>query len=214
MKRSAVSAPAWRSWHEKAASCHRRVLAQGIWPICRHNCPCFLALTVLAYIVGRLFPDVPVTIIRTFNESIADAGIIRDDGSFSALALFGNNLRAMVMTVLYGFIPFLYLPALSLGLNAAIIGMLAALMDGQWLLLLAGLVPHGIFEVPALLLSLAAGLCLCRNINRYIRCNEKGMMKPLLLDLLRVVGLLVVPLLALAAVMEAYVTPLAMQLFM
>jgi uncharacterized membrane protein SpoIIM required for sporulation len=29
-----------------------------------------------------------------------------------------------------------------------------------------------------------------------------------------VVGLLVVPLLALAAVMEAYVTPLAMQLFM
>ena len=80
--------------------------------------------------------------------------------------------------------------------------------------LLAGLVPHGIFEVPALLLSLAAGLCLCRNINRYIRCNEKGMMKPLLLDLLRVVGLLVVPLLALAAVMEAYVTPLAMQLFM
>ena len=165
----------------------------------------FLALTVLAYIVGRLVPDVPVTIIRTFNESIADAGIIRDDGSFSALALFGNNLRAMVMTVLYGFIPFLYLPALSLGLNAAIIGMLAALMDGQWLLL---------FEVPALLLSLAAGLCLCRNINRYIRCNEKGMMKPLLLDLLRVVGLLVVPLLALAAVMEAYVTPLAMQLFM
>ena len=143
----------------------------------------FLALTVLAYIIGRLFPDVPVTIIRTFNESIADAGIIRDDGSFSALALFGNNLRAMVMTVLYGFIPFLYLPALSLGLNAAIIGM-------------------------------AAGLCLCRNINRYIRCNEKGMMKPLLLDLLRVVGLLVVPLLALAAVMEAYVTPLAMQLFM
>ena len=169
----------------------------------------FLALTVLAYIVGRLVPNVPVTIIRTFNESIADAGIIRDDGSFSALALFGNNLRAMVMTVLYGFIPFLYLPALSLGLNAAIIG-----MDGQWLLLLAGLVPHGIFEIPALLLSLAAGLCLCRNINRYIRCNEKGMMKPLLLDLLRVVGLLVVPLLALAAVMEAYVTPLAMQLFM
>ena len=174
----------------------------------------FLALTVLAYIVGRLVPNVPVTIIRTINESIADAGIIRDDGSFSALALFGNNLRAMVMTVLYGFIPFLYLPALSLGLNAAIIGMLAALIDGQWLLLLAGLVPHGIFEIPALLLSLAAGLCLCRNINRYIRCNEKGMMKPLLLDLLRVVGLLVVPLLALAAVMEAYVTPLAMQLFM
>lgn len=174
----------------------------------------FLALTVLAFIIGRIFPDVPVTVIRTFNENIADAGIVRDDGSFNALGLFGNNLRAMVMTVLYGFIPFLYLPALSLGLNAAIIGMLASLMDGQWLLLAAGLVPHGIFEIPALLLSLSSGLCLCKNIDRYIRRNEKGMMKPLLLELFRVMGLLVVPLLALAAVMEAYVTPLAMQFFM
>ena len=31
----------------------------------------FLALTVLAYIIGRLFPNVPVTIIRTFNETMA-----------------------------------------------------------------------------------------------------------------------------------------------
>ena len=65
-----------------------------------------------------------------------------------------------------------------------------------------------------LVLSLAAGLCLCRNINVYIRKNEKGIMKPLLLNILRVVVLLVVPLLVLAAVAETYVTPALMQLFM
>ena len=166
----------------------------------------FLVLLVLAYIAGRLFPDIPASVISAFNEDIAGSGIVQEDGSFNVLALFTNNLRAMLLGVLYGFIPFLYLPALALGVNAAILGMLASLIDGQWLLLAAGILPHGIFELPALFLSLAAGLCLCKNINVYIRKNEKGVMKPLLLNILRVVVLLVLPLLVIAAVMETYVT--------
>ena len=134
----------------------------------------FLVLVVLAYIAGRLFPDIPVTVIGAFNEVVAGSGIVQEDGSFDVLALFGNNLRAMVLSILYGFIPFLYLPALSMGVNAAIIGMLAAMIDGQWLLLAAGILPHGIFELPALFLSLAAGLCLCRNINVYIKGHHEA----------------------------------------
>lgn len=174
----------------------------------------FLVLVVLSYIAGRLFPEIPAAILTYFNEVVADSGIVRDDGSFSALALFGNNLRAMVLSTLYGFIPFLYLPALSMGVNAILLGMVASSVNGQWLLLAAGILPHGIFELPALCLSLAAGLCLCQNINRYIRKNEKGLMKPLLLNILRVTGLVVIPLLVVAAIMESYVTPAVMQLFM
>lgn len=174
----------------------------------------FLVLVVLSYIAGRLFPEIPAAILTYFNEIVADSGIVRDDGSFSALALFGNNLRAMVVSTLYGFIPFLYLPALSMGVNAILLGMVASSVNGQWLLLAAGILPHGIFELPALCLSLAAGLCLCQNINRYIRKNEKGFMKPLLLNILRVTGLVVIPLLVVAAIMESYVTPAVMQLFM
>lgn len=173
----------------------------------------FLVLVVLSYIAGRLFPEIPAAILTYFNEVVADSGIVRDDGSFSALALFGNNLRAMVLSTLYGFIPFLYLPALSMGVNAIFLGMVASSVNGQWLLLAAGILPHGIFELPALCLSLAAGLCLCQNINRYIRKNEKGIMKPLLLNILRVTGLVVIPLLVVAAIMESYVTPAVMQLF-
>jgi len=173
----------------------------------------FLVLVVLSYIAGRLFPEIPATILTYFNEIVADSGIVRDDGSFSALALFGNNLRAMVLSTLYGFIPFLYLPALSMGVNAILLGMVASSVNGQWLLLAAGILPHGIFELPALCLSLAAGLCLCQNINRYIRKNEKGIMTPLLLNILRVTGLVVIPLLVVAAIMESYVTPAVMQLF-
>ena len=174
----------------------------------------FLVLVVLSYIAGHLFPEIPAAILTYFNEVVADSGIVRDDGSFSALALFGNNLRAMVLSTLYGFIPFLYLPALSMGVNAILLGMVASSVNGQWLLLAAGILPHGIFELPALCLSLAAGLCLCQNINRYIRKNEKGIMTPLLLNILRVTGLVVIPLLVVAAIMESYVTPAVMQLFM
>ena len=173
----------------------------------------FLVLVVLSYIAGRLFPEIPATVLTYFNEVVADSGIVRDDGSFSALALFGNNLRAMVLSTLYGFIPFLYLPTLSMGVNAILLGMVASSVNGQWLLLAAGILPHGIFELPALCLSLAAGLCLCQNINRYIRKNEKGIMTPLLLNILRVTGLVVIPLLVVAAIMESYVTPAVMQLF-
>lgn len=177
----------------------------------------FLAIAVMAYIAGRIFPDIPAYILDWFNESVENSGIVREDGSFSVVALFLNNLQAMTLSVLYGFIPFLFLPALSLGVNSVILGVLVAYYSNNsfsLLVLLAGILPHGIFELPALFLSLGAGLCLCKNINAYIRKNEKGVMKPLLLNILRTVCILVLPLLAAAAVMETYVTPLVMSLFL
>ena len=177
----------------------------------------FLAIAVMAYIAGRIFLDIPAYILDWFNESVENSGIVREDGSFSVVALFLNNLQAMTLSVLYGFIPFLFLPALSLGVNSVILGVLAAYYSNNsfsLLVLLAGILPHGIFELPALFLSLGAGLCLCKNINAYIRKNEKGVMKPLLLNILRTVCILVLPLLAVAAVMETYVTPLVMSLFL
>lgn len=74
----------------------------------------------MAYIAGRIFPDIPTRIIDWFNESVENSGIVQEDGSFSAVALFLNNLQAMALSVLYGFIPFLFLPALSLGVNSII----------------------------------------------------------------------------------------------
>ena len=174
----------------------------------------FLVLTVLAYIAGRLFPDIPVTVMSYFNDMIDSSGIVQEDGSFSVLALLGSNVRAMVLSALYGFIPFLYLPALSLGLNAAIIGMLAAMMQGQWLLFAAGILPHGIFELPALVISLACGIYLCSRINQYVRKNTRGIMAPTLKNIVRVLALTVLPLLAVAAAVEAYVTPAVMQFFL
>ena len=176
----------------------------------------FLAITVLSYVAGRLMPELCTSVVHYFMEMITSGGVIDETGSISVVGLFLNNLRATLLTMLYGLIPFLYLPALSLGVNAILMGVMGAYYTNNGislLLYLAGILPHGIFEIPALLLGMAGGLCLCSNINTYIRKNEKGVMKPLFLNLLRL-SCLLLPLLAVAAVLEAYVTPLVMSLFL
>ena len=45
-------------------------------------------------------------------------------GRVDVLALFGNNVRATVFSIAYGFIPFIYLPALSIGINSCCWGCL------------------------------------------------------------------------------------------
>ena len=59
---------------------------------------------------------------------------------------------------------FVFLPAIILGYNAVIIGITCAFFYGngnQGILLGSGAAAHGIFEIPALILSAALGIYLC-----------------------------------------------------
>ena len=144
---------------------------------------------------------------QDFRHSLLVTG-----GAFAALIVL-----ALVLSVLYGFIPFIYLPALSLGVNALLLGLFAAYFLNNGISILAylgGILPHGIFELPALVISLACGIYLCSRINQYVRKNTKGMMVPTLKNIVRVLALTVLPLLAAAAAVEAYVTPAVMQFFL
>ena len=66
--------------------------------------------------------------------------------------------------------------------------------------------------MPALVIALARGVSLCSHVTDVVRHNQKGVMVPLMLQTLRVLLLRVLPLLIVAAVMEAYVTPLVLAL--
>ena len=177
----------------------------------------FAALIVLAFAVGLIFPAVPAQVLTLFSQQMADAGVVSESGSISVPALLWNNLRAMVLSVLYGFIPFIYLPALSLGVNALLLGLFAAYFLNNGISMLAylgGILPHGIFELPALVISLACGIYLCSRINQYVRKNTRDIMAPTLKNIVHVLALTVLPLLAVAAAVEAYVTPAVMQFFL
>ena len=143
-------------------------------------------------------------------------GIVSEDGTISAFALLKNNATATLFTVCYGFIPYIFLPALSLGINSILLGAFAAyyVHEGYSLVLyLSGILPHGIFELPAIVLAVAMGIYLCKKINEFIRQNTKGVMAPLLKDMVCVFILRLLPLLIAASLVEAYITPLVMGLF-
>ena len=177
-----------------------------------------LLAVVLGVGIGLLFPQRAYDAVSAFMDQIADSGVIDEAGEMSVFALLLNNWRAMLVSAAYGFIPFLFLPLLSLMVNGALMGLLAALMvsNGSSLLaFLAGIVPHGIFEIPALLLSIACGVYLCRNMCRVVVSSpDRIPLLELLEDLLRVIVLVIAPLTAVAAFVECYVTPLVMGIFM
>ena len=175
-----------------------------------------LGAVVLGTVIGLAAPEVVLKTLDAFMAQMEQTGVVDEGGNFSVFVLLMNNWRAMLLSAAYGFIPFLFLPLVSLLTNGLLLGLLASLFlsSGALLPYLAGILPHGIFEIPAIVLSIACGMLLCRNMCRLVTGSPKRQpMVELLGDLLRVILLLVMPLTVAAAVVECYVTPLAMGLF-
>lgn len=176
---------------------------------------CAIALGVVA---GLLSPETVEMALKAFMEMVEEAGVMDTEGNLSVFGLLMNNWRAMLTAAACGFLPFVFLPALSLASNGFLIGIMAAWYHANGMsmaLYLAGLLPHGIFELPALILSIACGVRLCRNMCMVVTSSPRRIpMVELLSDLLRVLLLLVAPMTVAAALLEAYVTPLVMGLFL
>ncbi len=182
---------------------------------------CLLAMAlsiILGFVVGSLSPETVNTVLEQFMAMVEDAGIMDSDGNISPFGLLTNNWSAMLLAVVYGFVPFLFLPAISIVSNGLLIGLLAAWYHSNGIsmgLYLAGILPHGIFELPALVIAATCGVCLCRNMGRIVTSSPQRVpMVDLLSSLLRVLLFLVMPMTVLAAFLEAYVTPIVMALFL
>ena len=170
----------------------------------------FGVLMVLGFVLGYFMEDLAASFVGFFVQQMSGNGVMGQDGTIHLPALLYNNLRASLFTIGYGLIPFLHLPALSLGINSLLMGFMAAyyLTNGMSMLFFfAAIIPHGIFEIPALVYSIAMGLYLCRTITTYVRHNTKGIMHKAQYDILRVFALRAVPLFIIASVIETYVTP-------
>ena len=176
-----------------------------------------LVAVLLGAGLGILFPEVSAEMINAFMEVVEESGAVNEQGEMSVFALLMNNWRAMLVSAAYGFIPFLFLPLLSLLYNGLLLGVLAVLLQSGGISILAylmGILPHGIFELPALVLSVACGVALCRNMCRMVVSSPNRVpLLGLLEDLLRVLVLVVAPLTVAAAFVECYITPYVMNLF-
>jgi stage II sporulation protein M len=113
---------------------------------------------------------------------------------------------------LAGSVSFGVLGILLYMVNIGVIGGLFALFQllgmNPWPMFLAGVAPHGIFEIPALIIGSAAVLYMGAAIVTPQTGKSMGeVILEFLADGTKIFLGVVVPLLAIAAVIEAYITP-------
>jgi len=177
----------------------------------------FLLSAVGGFALYTAFPEEAGEVIDYFSQVVDDAGVLSEDGTMHLFPLMLNNWRAMVVSILYGLIPFIFLPITAAISNALIVGVLAAhyhYNGASLILFFAGILPHGIFEIPALILSISLGVVLCYYMVLFVCRHKRAVpMLELFSNILRTLLLVIFPLVVLSAVIEAYLTPLVMQLF-
>ena len=191
---------------------------QGFFYELRRSAAAFLILAVAGYVIGTVNPAITQQVAAFLTSYYGSLDLEVDTGSISALMLFGHNVQACLMAIFYGIIPYLSLTALALGMNSLLLGILAVYIQSNGyslLYFLAGILPHGIFEIPALVLAFALGLYLCKEVTA--RCRHQEGLPPFslcLAQIARVFVFLVVPLLAVSAATEVYLTPLIASAFL
>ena len=179
----------------------------------------FPILVMLSFTLCTVFPALRDSLLSMVLSSMESMGIVNEDGSLSALALFSNNLRATVFIMVYGLVPFIQLPALALGVNTMALSVLASWYIAQGysiVAFLAAVLPHGLAEFPALILAFGVGLYVCGQVTRRLFRRDESALHiwDCLVLISRMLLLVLIPLLAVAAILEAYVTPLVAALFL
>lgn len=159
-----------------------------------------IGLMVVAYFPGLAdhFEDAIAAFVKTF------AGMPRLK---LAAAIFVNNtlktLLAILLGVLFGIIPAFFLLANGIGLGVA--WSLSVSARGPWLSLLS-LLPHGVLELPAVLLGTSIGLAIGIQALKRLTGKTDRKIGAELASGLRYFCSVILPLLFVAALVEAFVT--------
>jgi len=156
---------------------------------------------------------------KGFVSGVEEVGAIRFFSIQGAGMIFFHNLRAIALASLLGIFSFGVLGIISLMLPFSIIGYFTAIAGqtglSPWVFLLGFVAPHGILEIPAIILTgaliIRLGLVLVTPNEQYT-IGETWIRT--LADWTRIILLVIVPLLLGAAFLEVYLTPMiALKLF-
>ncbi|MBN1642818.1 MAG: stage II sporulation protein M [Anaerolineae bacterium] len=217
---ASVATPAWGRFSV------RRVYAHDLPVILRASVKPIAAVSLAlagAYLVGWAYAQrypapaglVSLDIPEDAFQEIPDIGFLP---SFNVGSILLHNLRALTLAAVAGVFSFGSLAIVLLMVPLAIIGFLAgqAPMLGGSALLLVGtfILPHGVVEMPAAIVATAMAL----RLGAVVVAPPAGMTvsQGLLYaaaELIKVMVFLVVPLLAVAAALEVWITPWVIGLF-
>lgn len=125
--------------------------------------------------------------------------------------LLRRNLLATALITFSGFFTFGLLPLANIAVNAFIIGTLLNILSirmavSPFRVIFFGILPHGLFEIPALVLAGALGIRLGAAVLRRLAGRSDKPLTAYLGESARTFGLVIVPLLLLAAIIEGTLT--------
>ena len=180
----------------------------------------FLIAALFTHIFLVLHPEAAQKLFSLMAKILQQKIPVREPGFPLFLAILKNNLQASFLMFASGIVPFLFIPAFGVLANGAGIGVITAVYQNSGLnpaaLLLFGIAPHGLFEIPAFLFSAAMGLHLSIFLFKLI-FYPQPMNRPSFLSSLKRTALLwlviVVPLIVVAALIETFVTPALVHAF-
>jgi stage II sporulation protein M len=164
----------------------------------------------IGFALSAVEPEFGQTLLTLFEDMLA--GQIMDDAPpVLALQLFLNNLEACVVIFIGGALMGI-ISVMILGFNGIIIGAILEIVrkESGDLALLAAIIPHGIFELPAVIVSGALGLMLGRAVKNEFAGGPEASIEAW--NLGRLFIRYIIPFVAIAAVIEAFITPAVLQL--
>ena len=167
---------------------------------------------VISIIIGLLVnPEISRNIIEELKETLAP---LESLGPLALLiVIILNNTIKALFSIILGIV--VGLPSLLfVGFNGFTIGVVVSAFqyDIGFIPMVAGLAPHGIIEIPLLLLSTSLGLIVGMEVIKFI-ARRKSQVKATLKQSLILYAKWILPGLIIAALIEVFITPLAIIFF-
>ena len=177
-----------------------------------------LVVTILLFIVAMLVgwvgtahtPAIGEQLMEVFEKEVAGQITVSDPIDM-CVKLLANNLEACIMLFLGG-ASFGILTLFILGLNGLVIGSVTEIVSQghSAAFIAAALLPHGIFEIPAFIIAGALGFCMAQSlIAEWYGAGDTGEDAG---KYGRLFLMYVLPLISVAALVEAFITPAVIHL--
>jgi len=170
----------------------------------------FFATVTVGWIGTAQNPEVGESLMKLFQKEVAGQ-MTTDNPSDMCVKLFANNLQACILLFLGG-ASFGILTIFIMSLNGIVIGSIMEIVrhDHSVVFMAAALVPHGIFEIPAFIISGALGILMAQSlISEWYGGADTAIDAR---RFARTFVIFVIPLVAAAAMVEAFITPAIIQL--
>lgn len=165
------------------------------------------ALSILGGYIFAL--SYPAEMQQVLEEVVKEALFIGEEATSSQLFffIFENNASKLFIMLLLGIFAGL-IPFLSILANGMILGIVAQVVtqDISWTFFFLGILPHSIIEIPVLIVSTAIGMKIGKIAVWRIFGGEKIFRKEWT-KAIKFYILVLAPLLFIAALIEAYITP-------